>query len=93
LNPIPGTKQEKDISDWFKLGNTSENFITLFIEFLDNLYSETMAILKPCEIDFAHPPILPETLISINDVPLGTQGNLFGITDGEAQARAIMWAA
>jgi archaellum biogenesis ATPase FlaH len=86
--PLPGTKQEKDISDYFRLGNTRENFIGLFIEFLDNLYSETMAILKPCEIDFSNPPIKSEMIISINDVPLGTQGNLFGITGGEGTGKS-----
>ncbi|MDR1984575.1 MAG: toprim domain-containing protein, partial [Prevotellaceae bacterium] len=86
--PLSGTKQEKDISDYFKLGNTRENFTQLFIEFLDNLYSETMAILKPCEIDFNNPPIKSEMLISINDVPLGTQGNLLGITGGEGTGKS-----
>ena len=86
--PLAGTKQEKDISDYFKLGNTREKFNQLFIEFLDNLYSETMAILKPCEIDFNNPPIKSEMLISINDVPLGTQGNLFGITGGEGTGKS-----
>jgi hypothetical protein len=86
--PLQGTKQEKDISDYFKLGNTRENFITLFIEFLDNLYSETMAILKPCEIDFNNPPIQTEMLVSINDVPLGTQGNLLGVTGGEGTGKS-----
>ncbi|GHT88926.1 topoisomerase [Bacteroidia bacterium] len=86
--PLQGTKQEKDISDYFKLGNTRENFITLFIEFLDNLYSETMAILKPCEIDFSNPPVQTEMLVSINDVPLGTQGNLLGITGGEGTGKS-----
>jgi DNA primase len=37
--PLVGTKQEKDISD-FKMGNTREDLIKLFIEFLDNLYGE-----------------------------------------------------
>ena len=86
--PLAGTKQEKDISDYFKLGNTRENFTQLFIEFLDSLYSETMAILKPCEIDFKNPPVMSEMLISINDVPLGTQGNLFGITGGEGTGKS-----
>ncbi|MCL2650076.1 MAG: toprim domain-containing protein [Candidatus Azobacteroides sp.] len=86
--PLAGTKQEKDISDYFRLGNTRENFNQLFIDFLDNLYSETMAILKPCEIDFNNPPIKSEMLISINDVPLGTQGNLFGITGGEGTGKS-----
>jgi DNA primase len=70
--PLSGTKQEKDISDYFKLGNTRENFISLFLEFLDNLYSETMAILKPCEIDFNNPPVQSEMLISINDVTVNS---------------------
>ncbi len=86
--PLAGTKKEKDIADYFKLGNTRENFNQLFIEFLDNLYSETMAILKPCEIDFNNPPVVSEMLISINDVPLGTKGNLFGITGGEGTGKS-----
>jgi len=40
--PLAGTKEEKDVSDYFMLGNTRENFKTLFIDFLDNLYSETI---------------------------------------------------
>jgi archaellum biogenesis ATPase FlaH len=86
--PLSGEKQDKDISDYFKSGNTRENFIQLFIDFLDNLYSETMAILKPCEIDFSNPPIKSEMIIFINDVPLGTQGNLLGITGGEGTGKS-----
>jgi hypothetical protein len=86
--PLSGTKQEKDISDYFRLGNTRKDFIQLFIEFLDNLYSETMAILKPCEIDFNNPPENAEMIISINDVPIGTQGNLLGITGGEGTGKS-----
>ena len=86
--PLLGTKQEKDISDYFKLGNTRESFMRLFIEFLDGLYSETMAILKTCEIDFNNPPVRSEMLISINGVPLGTQGNLFGVTGGEGTGKS-----
>ncbi|MDR2805050.1 MAG: toprim domain-containing protein, partial [Dysgonamonadaceae bacterium] len=86
--PLAGTKQEKDISDYFKTGNTRENFMQLFIEFLDSLYNDTMAILKPCEIDFNNPPIQAEMIISVNGVPLGTQGNLFGITGGEGTGKS-----
>ncbi len=86
--PLSGSKAEKDISDYFKAGNTRENFIQLFLDFLDTLYGETMAILKPCEIDFENPPIQSEMIISINDVPLGTQGNLLGITGGEGTGKS-----
>jgi hypothetical protein len=88
LLPLAGTKQEKDISDYFKQGNSREDFLKLFIDFLDTLYSETMSILKPCEIDFSNPPVTSEMIISINHVPLGTQGNLLGITGGEGTGKS-----
>ena len=47
-----------------------------------------MAILKPCEIDFANPPVKSEMIISINGVPIGTQGNLLGITGGEGTGKS-----
>jgi hypothetical protein len=86
--PLLGTKQEKDISDYFKAGNTREDFMKLFLDFLETLYSETMAILKPCEIDFGNPPVQAEMVISVNDVPLGTQGNLLGVTGGEGTGKS-----
>ncbi len=86
--PLSGTKQEKDISDFFRIGYTKNDFNQLFLEFLDQLYNETMAILKPCEIDFSQPPLKSQTLISINDVPLGTQGNLMGLTGGEGTGKS-----
>ncbi|MDR1562243.1 MAG: toprim domain-containing protein, partial [Dysgonamonadaceae bacterium] len=86
--PLAGTKQEKDISDFFRIGKTKNDFNQLFIDFLDNLYSETMAILKPCEIDFNNPPVQSEMLVSINGVPLGTEGNLLGITGGEGTGKS-----
>lgn len=86
--PLKGTKEEKDISDFFKLGNTREDFQKLFIQFLDTLYAETMAVLKSCEIDFSKPPISAEMIISINNVPLGTQGNLCCLTGGEGTGKS-----
>jgi hypothetical protein len=86
--PLSGSKADKDVSDYFKVGNTRDNFIQLFLDFLDTLYSETMAILKPCEIDFANPPVKSEMIISINGVPIGTQGNLLGITGGEGTGKS-----
>jgi hypothetical protein len=85
---LKGAKDEKDISDYFKLGNTREDFQKLFIQFLDTIYSETMAVLKSCEIDFTKPPISAEMIISINNVPLGTQSNLCCITGGEGTGKS-----
>lgn len=93
LLPLPGTKEEKDISDYFKAGNTREDFLKLFIDFLDNLYSDTLIMLKSCEIDFNNPPAKAQVIISAGDVPLGTQGNLFGITGGEGTGKSNYVAA
>lgn len=88
LLPLSGAKDEKDVSDYFKLGNNRSDFLKIFLDLLDTLYSETMAILKSCEIDFNNPPISAEVLISINDVPLGTEGNLLCITGGEGTGKS-----
>lgn len=47
-------------------------------------------MLKSCEIDFNNPPAKAQVIISAGDVPLGTQGNLFGITGGEGTGKVIM---
>lgn len=88
LLPMDGSKKEKDITDYFRLGYKRRDFLQLFVEHLDNLYSETMAVLKSCEIDFSNPPTSVKTIISINDVPLGTQGNLLCITGGEGSGKS-----
>ena len=91
--PLSGTKEEKDISDYFKKGYTKSDFLKLFIELLDTLYSDTMAILKSCEIDYKNPPAKAQEIISAGDVPLGTQGNLLCITGGEGTGKSNYIAA
>ena len=54
---------------------------------LDKIYEETMAILKSCEIDFNNPPIKPEPLITINEVTIGSPGNLLCITGSEGSGK------
>ena len=49
--------------------------------------------LKSCEIDFNNPPAKAQVIISAGDVPLGTQGNLFGITGGEGTGKSNYVAA
>ena len=93
LLPLAGTKEEKDISDFFRLGNSCEAFLKLFLDFLDTLYSDTMAMLKSCEIDFNNPPAKAQEIISAGDVPLGTQGNILCITGGEGTGKSNYVAA
>lgn len=93
LLPLSGTKEEKDISDYFRLGNNRESFLKLFLDFLDTLYSDTMTMLKSCEIDFNNPPAKAQEIISAGDVPLGTQGNILCITGGEGTGKSKYVAA
>lgn len=88
LLPLAGSKEEKDISDYFRLGNTAEDFMALLVSLLDELYEETFSMLKPCEVDLINPPVIPQTIISINDVPFGTEGNLLCVTGGEGSGKS-----
>ena len=88
LLPLAGMKVEKDISDFFRLGNSREDLIKLFLDYLDTIYSETMSALKSCEVDFNNPPPVAQMVVSVNDVPLGTQGNILCITGGEGTGKS-----
>lgn len=88
LLPLAGTKVEKDISDFFRLGNSREDLTKLFLDYLDTIYSETMSALKSCEVDFNNPPPVAQMVVSVNDVPLGTQGNILCITGGEGTGKS-----
>jgi len=85
--PLAGTKSEKDVSDYFRKGHAREDLMRLFCAMLDELYEETMAVLRSCEIDFANPPVRPEPLVSINNVIIGAPGNLLCITGSEGSGK------
>ncbi len=86
--PLRGDKEEKDISDFFRLGNTAGDLRRLFSGLLRSRYSNTISILNSCKVSFKLPPPPPEIIISINDVPLGTNGNLLCVTGGEGTGKS-----
>jgi hypothetical protein len=85
--PLSGDKSQKDISDFFKLGHSSEDLMMLFREMLDQIYEDTIAVMKSCEIDFENPPKAPEPLLTINDVTIGTPGNLVCVAGSEGSGK------
>ena len=93
LLPLSGTKEEKDVTDYFALGHTHDDLLRLFLNHLDLLYKEDMSALKSCELDFNNPPPVAQMIVSVNDVPLGTQGNLLCITGGEGTGKSNYVAA
>ena len=88
LLPLSGSKQEKDVSDYFANGNKRNDLQQLVLNLLKTNYNQTMTILKTCEVDFQNPPVLTENIVTVNDVPLGTQGNLLCITGGEGTGKS-----
>ena len=55
--PLSGTKTEKDISDFFALGNGAKELKELLAKMFSDLYSQTMMMLRSCEIDYENPPL------------------------------------
>ncbi|MBC8109819.1 MAG: bifunctional DNA primase/helicase [Verrucomicrobia bacterium] len=86
--PLAGSKEEKDVSDFFRLGGKPDKIRELFLKILHKRYAQTFAMLRPCEIDFNHPPPIPEPLISINGTTIGSPGNLLGITGSEGTGKS-----
>ena len=86
--PLCGTKSEKDISDFFALGNGAKELKELLTKMFTDLYSQTMMMLRSCEIDYENPPDISKSVVAVNGVPLGTQDNLFCITGGEGTGKS-----
>ena len=81
-------KSEKDISDFFALGRTEHELQSLLTDKLSELYTQTMMMLRSCEIDYENPPDISKSVVAVNGVPLGTQDNLFCITGGEGTGKS-----
>ena len=93
LLPLQGIKSEKDISDFFASGRTEEELRVLLADMLSQMYTQTMMMLRSCEIDYDNPPDASKSVITVNGVPLGTQDNLFCITGGEGTGKSNYIAA
>ena len=93
LLPLQGIKSEKDISDFFALGRTEEELRVLLADMLSQMYTQTMMMLRSCEIYYDNPPDASKSVIAVNGVPLGTQDNLFCITGGEGTGKSNYIAA
>ena len=91
--PLQGGKSEKDISDFFALGNEAKDLKVLLNDMFANMYAQTMMILQSCEIDYDNPPDASKSVVAVNGVPLGTQDNLFCITGGEGTGKSNYIAA
>lgn len=85
--PLSGEPSQKDISDFFAQGHSSEDLMMLFVEMLDQLYEDTLSVIRSCEIDFDKPPQAPVPIITINDVTIGSPGNLLCVAGSEGSGK------
>lgn len=86
--PLAGTKEEKDISDFFRLGHQKSELTALVRQEIEQCYKQTLMLLPSCEINYKQPPLSSETIISVRGVPLGSCDNLFCITGGEGTGKS-----
>lgn len=85
--PLKGTKSEKDISDFFRLGFDKEVLLELFQQELNKIYQNTNTLLKSIMLDFTNPPIEPESLIRIQNTSIASEGNIVCITGTEGSGK------
>ena len=78
--PLSGTKTEKDISDFFALGNGATELKDLLAKMFTDLCSQTMMMLRSCEIDYENPPDSSKSVVAVNGV-----GAILAGTLGEEQ--------
>ncbi len=91
--PLSGTKSEKDISDFFALGHTTDELSDLIRKLIQKLYRKSSVIFKSCELDYDNPPEKSSSVVEVNDVPVGTCDNLFCLTGGEGVGKSNFVAA
>ena len=85
--PLAGDKKQKDISDFFRLGHSADDLMMLFVEMLDQIYEDSLSVIRSCEIDFDKPPKAPDPVIKINDVTIGSPGNLLCVAGSEGSGK------
>ncbi len=91
--PLSGKKNNKDISDFFYLGNSKESLFQLFVNELNKTYVNTINTLKTCEVNLNKPPIIQPPVLSIGESSIGSLGNIIGVTGTEGSGKSNFVAA
>ena len=86
--PLGGTKDHKDVSDFFAGGGTAEEINNLFLSIIKEKHEQTASLLKCCELDYDNPPELSRMVVGVNGVPIGSCGNLLCVTGGEGVGKS-----
>ncbi|UOH78912.1 toprim domain-containing protein [Ornithobacterium rhinotracheale] len=91
--PLSGTKDNKDISNYFQQGHTAKDLKTLFLKMLQKKYKQGLSLLQSCEIQWHQPPAKQKTIIALREAAIGLQSSLLGVTGGEGTGKSHYVAA
>ncbi|MRJ09466.1 bifunctional DNA primase/helicase, partial [Ornithobacterium rhinotracheale] len=91
--PLSGTKDDKDISNYFQQGHTAKDLKTLFLKMLQKKYKQGLSLLQSCEIQWDQPPAKQKTIIALREAAIGLQSSLLGVTGGEGTGKSHYVAA
>ncbi len=86
--PLAGTKEEKDVSDFFRKGMTSQQLRDIVGEAIAASFEESMLLISACEMDFTNPPIESERVVMVNKVAVASCDNLTCVTGGEGTGKS-----
>lgn len=86
--PLEGTKQSKDISDFFAEGYTEKQLHEIVCKQLETFYAQSMMLINTCLMDFEHPPEPSPVIIRCGEVPIGISDNLMCVTGGEGTGKS-----
>lgn len=86
--PLEGTKQSKDVSDFFAAGNTAKLLHEIVCKQLESIYAQSLMLINTCLMDFEHPPEPSPVIIRCGDVPIGISDNLMCVTGGEGTGKS-----
>ena len=86
--PLEGTKQSKDVSDFFAEGHTAKQLHEIVCKQLECMYAQSMMMINTCLMDFEHPPKPSPVIIRCGEVPIGISDNLMCVTGGEGTGKS-----
>ena len=76
------------LATFFLSGNSAQDLREIFLDHLQEHNAQTMSLLESFELDYNVVPAVQEPVVSINNVPVGTKGNLLAITGPEGSGKS-----
>lgn len=86
--PLKGTKEEKDISDFFALGNSAQDFYDHIINTSEEQKKNDLMTFETHRTNYNNPPIPSNSIVSFQGTVIGASENLLCITGEEGSGKS-----